>query len=129
MSTVIVTDLQGNPISLTEINSICPVEYAIEARQIAYDYFIEIENCTVNLSDMFQKFLKPIGSETATHVWCPRVGYSNQLAWQLERMASQDLAWIKSTVASVTDPDCLTKFCVLTDPKNDILTALNLEEI
>lgn len=124
-------DSNGNEVFLTEINSICPLAHATEARQIAYDYFIDVEKCHAELSQMFTKELRPIGTNEATHVWCPRIGYTHQLAMQVDTMASYDLEWLGNRAYTLADDheEIRSKFVCLTDSKEDILAALALEEI
>lgn len=131
MSTVKVFDDFGNEVFWTEINTICPIEYTVEAKQIAYDYFTNIEKIPVTLESMLSKQLKPIGSDVATHIWCPRGGYTHHLMRQISFMTSHNYGWIADRVYSLADDhsEILNKFVVLTDNKNDILSTLGLEEI
>lgn len=131
MSTYKAFDSEGNEVFLTEINSICPIAYAEPARQIAYDYFINVEKCPAELSQMFTKFLKPIGSNDATHVWCPRQGYTHQLDMQVKTMASYNLEWLGNRVYTLADnhDELLNKFVCMTDNKDLILETLGLEEV
>ncbi|MFO1007578.1 MAG: hypothetical protein U0929_16565 [Planctomycetaceae bacterium] len=131
MSTYQAFDSNGNEVFLTEINSLCPIAYATEARQIAHDYFVNVEKCPVQLEEMFTKFVKPIGESEATHVWCPRIGYTHQLNWQVETMTSYELSWIGNRVYTLADDheEIKSKFVCLTDSKEEILEALGLEEM
>lgn len=125
-------DDNGNEVFLTEINSICPIRYLEQGRQIAYDYFIQKEKCIeVTIEQMFTKFVRPIGSSEATHVWCPRIGYTHQLAMQIETMASYNLDWIGNRIYTLQDnhEEILNKFVCMTDNKDTILQTLGLEVI
>ena len=124
-------DSEGNEVFLCEINSICPIAHAEQARQIAYDYFVEVEKCHAELSQMFTKLLKPIGETEPTHIWCPRIGYTHQLQMQVSTMASYELPWLGNRAYTLADDheEIKSKFVCLTDPANDILAALGLEEI
>ncbi len=124
-------DDEGNIVFLTEINSLCPIQYLEQARQIAYDYFIEAEKTHATLDQMFTKFVKTIGATEATHCWCPRIGYTHQLKMQLDRMASYNLEWIGTRSYTIDDDhqELLNKFVCITTEANMILTTLNLEEI
>lgn len=131
MSSVRVFDAFGNEVFWTNINSICPIEYINEAKRIAYDYFIELEKQPVKLDEMFVKLLKPIGSQEATHCWCPRGGYTHQLNMQLNRMKELSKEWIKTRVYTLEDDhnEIKSNFVVLSDDKDQILKQLGLEEI
>lgn len=131
MSTYEAFDSAGNPVTLTEINSLCPIAHLSEARQIAYDYFVELEKCPVELNQMFTTFVKPIGETEPTHVWCPRIGYTHQLNMQIGRMAEQELNWIGNRVYTLADDhtEIKSKFVCMTEPAAEILAALGLEEI
>lgn len=131
MSTYQAFDSDGNEVFLTEINSICPLAHAEQARQIAYDYFIDVEKCNATLNQMFTKFLRPIGTTEATHVWCPREGYTHQLNMQVSTMASYELEWLGNRIYTLADDhnELLSKFVCMTDNKDLILETLGLEEI
>lgn len=124
-------DDEGNEVFLTEINSLCPIQYLEQAKQIAYDYFIEVEKSSATLDQMFTKFLRPIGKTEATHCWCPRTGYTHQLKMQLDRMTSCNLNWVGTRAYTINDDheELLNKFVCITTEANEILNALNLEEI
>ena len=125
-------DDSGNEIFLTEINTLCPIQYLEEAKLIAYNYFVEVEKSKeVLMEQMFTKFVRPIGTVEATHVWCPRTGYTNQLVMQTETMASYDLPWIANRVYTLQDnhEEILSKFICLTENSSLILESLGLEVI
>jgi len=124
-------DDDGNEVFLTEINSLCPIAYATEARQIAFDHLKNIEKCSVTLEQMLTILLRPIGSIEATHIWCPRTGWTNQLKWQIDEMTALNLGWIGTRAYTIEDSksELLSKFVCLTSPASEILTYLNLEEI
>jgi hypothetical protein len=131
MSTYQAFDNDGNEVFLTNINSLCPIRYLEEAKKIAYDYFIEVEKCPVRLDQMFTKFLKTVGSEEITHCWCPREGYTHQLAMQIQRMKEQNLDWVGSREYTINDDkeELLNKFVCMTSSAEEIFKELNLEEV
>lgn len=131
MSTARAFDKDGNEVFLTEINSLCPIKYINEAKQIAYDYFIELEKSSVQLEQMFTKFVRPVGSQEATHCWCPRVGYTHQLIMQVQRMKEQKLDWVGTRAYTIKDnkEELLNKFVCITSTVEEILKELNLEEV
>ena len=90
---------------------------------------MEVEKSKCTIDQMFTKFLKPIGGNNATHCWCPRIGYNNQLEMQVERMASYKLDWIGKIVYTIDDDkqELLSKFVCMTTESKVILETLNLE--
>lgn len=125
-------DDNGNEIFLTEINTLCPIQYIEQAKQIAYDYFVQIEKSKeVLIEQMFTKFVRPIGTTNATHIWCPRTGYTNQVVMQMQWVNSFNLDWIANRVYTLQDShdEILSKFVCLTENSNLILESLNLEVV
>lgn len=124
-------DDDGNEMVPCEINSLCPIERRADASQIALDYFLEVEKCKATFDQMFTTLLGPTGSQTATHVWCPRRGYTTGLAAQIQRMKDQNQEWVGSREYTLDDDhaEILSKFVCLTDNADDVLSSLGLEII
>ena len=131
MSNNKVFDDFGNEVFWVNINTICPIKYEAEAKQIAYDYFTIIEKVPVTYESMLSKKLRPIGSDKETHIWCPRGGYTHHLQRQINFMVSQNKKWIADKFYTLSEDNefILSKFIVLTDSVEDILKKLSIEEI
>lgn len=126
-----ITYNKGNVVFPTEINTLCPMQYLEQGKQISYDYFTEIEKIVVTIDQMFTKFVRPIGTESITHCWCPRIGYTNQLQSQVDRMNSYNLEWIGNKAYTIEDDhnELLSKFVTITTKADLVLTALQLEVV
>lgn len=124
-------DDDGNEVALTEMNTLCPIEHATEARQIAYDYLTNVEKCQVSLDQMLSILLRPIGGTEATHIWCPRTGWTNQLQMQIDTMNSYNLSWMGNRAYTIEDSkeELLSKLVCVTSPASELLAYLQLEEI
>jgi hypothetical protein len=131
MSTCRAFDSDGNEVFPTQINSLCPIEYLEEAKVIAYEYFLQVEKCQATLEQMFTQFLKPIGGDKPTHVWCPRTGYTHQLKMQVGRMSELNKDWLGKRVYTLEDDhqELLNKFVCMTDDAQTILETLGLQEV
>lgn len=132
-STCVATDDTGRILTLTPINTLCPIEHFDAACKIAYDFITQVEKSAVTLDQMFTTLLRPVGEVEATHLWCPRLGYDNQVEMQITRMAEvkqqQNLGWMTDRVYTLNDKrkELLSKFVLLTEDADEILAAFRLE--
>lgn len=122
-------DDNGNEIFIVMINTICPVEYATEAKQIAFTHMTTVESAISDSVDqMLNVNLGPIDSSEITHIFCARLGYTNQVTMEVDTLQSQGLAWCgdrEYTIADSAD-EIRSKFCCVTGDTDEILSHLNL---
>lgn len=112
----------GNEVFPVQIKTIAPIEFAEEARGLSHQYTQGID-CTDPLESMLPVSLRPMGEETATHIFCVRSGYTHELQDQLSFLASREEEWISGDLE--TDPETiLTKFCTF---DADLESDLGLE--
>lgn len=81
---LVVTDKNGNSISATIANTICPAAYINEARVIASEHMRDVERVADWQQDwMLGIKLSPTGEGPVTHYWC----YMQSTTDQVERIA------------------------------------------
>lgn len=123
-------DGNGNEVFPVVINTIAPIQYADEARQIAYYHMISVEGAVDDqLGTMLNTNLGPVGVEEVTHVFCSRNGFTHQLALELNTLSAGDLDWVSGVEYTVNDdPNVIkSKFCCITGDTQEILQFLGLE--
>lgn len=123
-------DENGNEVFPVIVNTIAPIEYSEQTKQIAYD-FLNSQGSKVTLDMVMPINLKPINGNNATHIFCSRTIYNHELRKQLEFMEAQNLPWIVGALCFTDDPPEHIKryFCTVVGNKNELLTYLNLEEV
>ena len=120
-------DDNGNEVFPIIINTICPIEYAEQSKQISADFIVSIFG-EADVNQMLPELLKPIEGNEATHVFCSRNGLTHELQFQLDWLNNQNKNWISNQVE--TDKEViLSKFCTTTGDKQTLLNFLGLEEI
>lgn len=122
-------DDTGREIFRVRINTICPIEYADEARQIAHYHMTNIEDAVADtVEQMLSTNLGPIGSPTITHAFCARTGYTNQVEMEVETLQNQGLNWCGGKEYTIADSaeEIKSKFCCITGDTDEILAYLNL---
>lgn len=119
----------GVPVTPVTVNTICPINYSDNAKQIALDWTISIHNPDA-LESLLTQNLRPIGGSGITHVFCTRADFSHGLESQLNWLSSCNLDWISGKRYEIgDDPDEIkSKFCTVVGDKNVLLTFLGLEE-
>lgn len=126
-------DDEGNEIFQVMINTICPIEHAAEARQIAYIHMTTVENAVSDSVDqMLTTILGPVDSPEITHIFCARLGYTNQVKMEIataKRLREeQNLNWCGDKEYTTADSaeEIRSKFCCVTGDTTEVLSHLNL---
>ena len=123
-------DINGNEVFQVEIFTLAPIEHSETARQISAD-FLNSQHCGELPENMLPDLLRPIGEEEPTHIFCFRLGWTHELALQLDWLANQEEGWICSDDHGLENANHIKeKFCTVSGvSKNEVLTFLGLEEV
>lgn len=110
-------DLEGNEVFPVQIQTIAPIEYANQARQISFEFLQSIGG-TDTAEQMLPVLLRPIGG-IPTHVYCSRDSFTHELNLQLAFLSEREEEWISGNLE--TDPEIIfTKFCTFTGSLSEI---------
>lgn len=123
------TENFGQTVSPVIVNTIAPIAYANEARQIASDWTTSI-HVPEPVENMLTVLLRPNGGGEPTHIFCSRNDYTHGLNSQLDFLATYDIEWLSSQLFQVDDNanNIKEKFCTIIGDRLTLLTNLNLEE-
>ncbi len=122
-------DENGNEVFPTTVHTICPIEYAATARQIALD-FINSQHGEETLENMLNIELREIGGESVTHILCSRNDYTHGRDKQLAWLNNENHSWIcaDNHDGSLEANHVKTKFCTISGiTQSELLSLLNLE--
>lgn len=118
----VATDRIGRLLVKYNVLTICPIEYAAEARQIAAEFVGESAESMLNLN------LRAVGTDSVTHVGCLRQAWSDEVIRQAAFM-SRNLPWIDAIIRRPSR-GISPKFCMFASPADapeSILQQLELE--
>lgn len=125
-------DENGKELFPVVINTICPINHAKKARQIAFD-FIQSLGGNEPLELILNIELKPVRSKSkkATHIFCSRVTWTNELNSQLNWLKNQNEKWIDHSECTLKDSSEKIKnyFCTVVGETKELLNRLGLEEV
>lgn len=125
-------DKDGNEIFPVIINTICPVQYADQAKKIAYNHLANVEKTkNIDAIILFDENLAPIGSTEITHIFCSRFGYTNQLNMEVQGMIDLNLDWAAKRLYTIQDDpnEIKSLFCCIEGNKNELINYLGLQII
>lgn len=120
--TTAVTDKWGRSMVLYDVLTICPVEHAAEARQIAAQ-FLDAP-AELMLHDNLQK-------SGVSYVGCLRQAWSDELSRQSAFMVSRNLSWVDGVIRQPSEglSSKFAMYAVRADASGNILAALGLEVV
>jgi hypothetical protein len=129
-------DDDGSIMTLYTINTISPVEYETEAKELSLFHLVHVESSTdTDVNTMLPLNLYDINTGIRTHVMCARPGYQNTIRNQQATMLAENLngaTWVSDTYFYLEDnPDVnliKSKMCFVLGDKSQFLNYLGLEE-
>lgn len=122
-------DLEGNEVFLRIANCICPVQYIDDAREIASEYWHNVENVIDwQPEKMLPTPLSPTGEAPATHYLCSMKLYSNQVAAFVQFIAEAGFSWIATEEKTLAD-NLTDSFLVCCAIRADFLAAAGLNVV
>lgn len=122
---MIITDRNGVQLEKVIIITICPIAHAAEAKQHCADFLNNGESPEL----MLNKIVGPIGSNTATHVYCERATWHTEIKKQSDYMTMLNLPWMDSTVYNPESFDITKMTTIVIDENDNGLSILGLEVI
>lgn len=122
-------DLEGNEVFLRIANGICPAEHIQDAREIASEYWHNVENVDDwQPEKMLPTPLSPTGQAPATHYVCSMKLYSNQVAAFVQFIADAGLPWIATEEQNLESLPA-DKFYVCCGIRAEFLAAAGLQVV
>lgn len=116
-----ITNKEGVELHKVIIITICPIEYALEAKQLCADFINNGELPEL----MLNKHLRKNG--VTTHCYCERIAYNDELTRQQEHMKSLNLSWIDSDIYSLDNCDITKMALIEKQPEENVYLKLKLE--
>lgn len=122
-------DLEGNEVFYRIANCICPAEHVQDAREIASEYWHNVEGVIDwQPEKMLPTALSPTGEAPATHYLCSMGLYSNQITAFVEFIAAAGLPWIATEEKTLTD-NLTDSFLVCSAIRSEFLAAAGLQVV
>ena len=135
MSDCIAYDDDGSVMTYYTINTISPLEFSSQAKQLSLFHLQNIENAEdINVNSMLPILLYDKITGLQTHIMCARPGYNNTIRRQQATMWSEFLngsEWVSDKYYYLEDsPDpavIKSKMCFVLGNTDDVLHYLGLE--
>jgi len=126
----------GREIFQSKLVTLCPIEYAVECRQMAWAFAQTIDILDgLTEPETMPDLVRPIGGTEATHILCDRTANTDEFELQIAWMKDSGKAWAASKIYTPADvknkKDFMLANMVMIDEQegDGVLAQLGLEVI